>query len=288
MPTPSACTRSDSSWFCDSFCDEALATLRILPRSGSTAWRSRSRACLAEPPAESPSTMKISVPCLELRLQSASLPGSRSLRVARLPADLLLALALEALLGLVDGPVEQLGACCGRVGQPVVEGIAHRVLDDAGGFLRGELVLGLALELGLADEHREHGGGRAQHVVGGDLAGAPVADALAEVAQRLAERRAEAVLVRAALGGRDGVAVGVEEAVLVGDPAHRPLDRAVPALACSMRPAKMSLVTRVWPSMVASRYSFRPPGKWNVASAGVSSVISAGAHDQRISTPPNR
>src|ERR1700740_874917 len=35
----------------------ARSTLRILPRSGSTAWNSRLRPCLAEPPAESPSTM---------------------------------------------------------------------------------------------------------------------------------------------------------------------------------------------------------------------------------------
>jgi len=38
----------------------------------------------------------------------------------------------------------------------MVEGIAHGALDDAGGLLGGELVLGLALELGLADEHRQH------------------------------------------------------------------------------------------------------------------------------------
>ena len=31
-------------------------------------------------------------------------------------------------------------------------------------------------------------------------------------------------------------------------------------------------MTRVWPSMVASRYSFKPPGKWKLASVGVSSV----------------
>ena len=60
----------------------AEATLRILPRSGSIAWVSRLRACLAEPPAESPSTMKISVPSRASREQSASLPGRRSFRVA--------------------------------------------------------------------------------------------------------------------------------------------------------------------------------------------------------------
>ncbi len=42
----------------------------------------RSRACLAEPPAESPSTMNSSVPSVAWPEQSASLPGRRSLRVA--------------------------------------------------------------------------------------------------------------------------------------------------------------------------------------------------------------
>src|SRR5262249_758927 len=50
-------------------------------------------------------------------------------------------------------------------------------------------------------------------------------------AQASRERRAQARLVRTALRGRDRVAIGVEEAVLVGHPAHRPLDGAVLALA---------------------------------------------------------
>ena len=52
-----------------------FSTLRILPRSGSTACVLRSRPCLAEPPAESPSTMKISASDGSLTEQSASLPG---------------------------------------------------------------------------------------------------------------------------------------------------------------------------------------------------------------------
>ena len=52
-----------------------FSTLMILPRSGSTAWVERSRACLAEPPAESPSTTKISASRGSLTVQSASLPG---------------------------------------------------------------------------------------------------------------------------------------------------------------------------------------------------------------------
>ena len=60
--------------------------MRILPRNGRIAWVARSRACLAEPPAESPSTMKISEPAVPAAEQSASLPGRRSFRVALLRA----------------------------------------------------------------------------------------------------------------------------------------------------------------------------------------------------------
>ena len=74
--------RSDSSRFCSSLSGVAEATFRIFPRSGRMAWVRRSRACLAEPPALSPSTMKISEPSAAWAEQSASLPGRRSLRVA--------------------------------------------------------------------------------------------------------------------------------------------------------------------------------------------------------------
>ena len=54
----------------------AFSTFRILPRNGSMAWKFRSRPCLAEPPAESPSTMYSSLRAGSLEEQSASLPGS--------------------------------------------------------------------------------------------------------------------------------------------------------------------------------------------------------------------
>ena len=54
----------------------AFSTLRILPRSGRIAWKRRSRPCLAEPPAESPSTRNSSHCSGSRSWQSASLPGS--------------------------------------------------------------------------------------------------------------------------------------------------------------------------------------------------------------------
>jgi hypothetical protein len=63
-----------------------------------------------------------------------------------------------ALLGALDHEVEQLVGLRGIAGEPVVERIADRLLDDARRLGGGEPVLGLALEFRLADEHREHAG----------------------------------------------------------------------------------------------------------------------------------
>src|SRR4029453_11361931 len=80
---------------------------------------------------------------------------ARQAQLARcaLPPDLLFAPAPEAILGLVDAPLEKFGRLLRGVGEPVIKGIAHGVLDDARGFLRGKLVLGLPLKLRLADEY---------------------------------------------------------------------------------------------------------------------------------------
>ena len=53
----------------------AFSTLISLPRIGRIAWFARSRPCFAVPPAESPSTMKISAFAGSRSWQSASLPG---------------------------------------------------------------------------------------------------------------------------------------------------------------------------------------------------------------------
>jgi len=66
----------------------ARSVLRIFPRNGRIAWKCRSRPCLAEPPAESPSTMYSSVLEGSRSEQSANLPGkvidsSADLRMTR-------------------------------------------------------------------------------------------------------------------------------------------------------------------------------------------------------------
>ncbi len=62
----------------------ARSTLRILPFKGRIAWKRRSRPCFAEPPALSPSTMKISLLAGSRSWQSASLPGRLAMSSAPL------------------------------------------------------------------------------------------------------------------------------------------------------------------------------------------------------------
>ena len=231
---------------------------------------------LAEPPAESPSTMKISVPAAS---------GSSSRRACRAGAACALPICRpisfsrrrfrrSSAWSTVHS--SSLVACCGQSASQW-----SKASRTALSTMRvASAVASLSLVWPWNSGSRMNTDSMAAAVPSTSSAvicGALVADALAEVAQPLAERRAQAVLVRAAFGRGDGVAVGVREAVLVGDPATAHSTEPWPP-SLSMRPAKMSLVTRVWPSIVASRYSFKPPGKWNVASAGVSSLISSGAH----------
>src|SRR5713101_2073008 len=56
----------------------ARSTFRILPFSGKMAWKRRSRPCLAEPPAESPSTRNNSHRLGSFSVQSASSRGDQA------------------------------------------------------------------------------------------------------------------------------------------------------------------------------------------------------------------
>ncbi|MNF96541.1 hypothetical protein D3C84_793350 [compost metagenome] len=91
MPTATAmlCT----SWLASTSLPSTSQVLRILPRSGRMAWNSLSRACFAEPPAESPSTRNSSARIGSCPAQSASLPGNAGPWVMRLRSTFLLALS---------------------------------------------------------------------------------------------------------------------------------------------------------------------------------------------------
>ena len=75
MPVPSAVMSVPISALDSILSMRARSTFKILPRKGSTAWKARSRACLALPPAESPSTRNSSDLAGSRSWQSASLPG---------------------------------------------------------------------------------------------------------------------------------------------------------------------------------------------------------------------
>ena len=76
MPVPIAVTIAWISTFESTLLIRFFSALITLPRSGRIAWKSRSRASTAEPPAELPSTRKSSAASGSPISQSASLPGS--------------------------------------------------------------------------------------------------------------------------------------------------------------------------------------------------------------------
>jgi hypothetical protein len=150
------------------------------------------------------------VPSAFSRAQSASLPGRRSLRVAVLRGVSFCSRRRMRSSARSTTKARRLSA--------VVEVVAQHRFDQALRLERGQLLLGLALEMRLADEDREHAGHLAEHVLGGDVRGAPVLLELAIGAQGLDEGVAQPGLVRAALGRGDGVGVGVEEALALFEP----------------------------------------------------------------------
>ncbi len=116
--------------------------------------------------------------------------------------------------------------------------VAHRVLDHPRGFGAGQPVLGLALELGLADEYREHDLAAGDHVLGRKVLGLLRPDQIGKGADGLGQRGAEALLVRAAIGGRDGVAIPAIGPVGPQRPGHRPFDPALLRARKILRPGE--------------------------------------------------
>ena len=226
MPVPSAVISAWISAFWSTLSMRDFSTLRILPRSGSTACVERSRPCLAEPPAESPSTMKISAISGSLTMQSASLPGrpmppiadlravSRALRAAARARDRVDGLA-DDLLGLLRVLLEELGEL----------GVDHR-LDEALHARVAELGLRLALELRVGQLGRDDGRQALADVLALEVLVLLLQQARAArvAVDRPRQRRAEAGEVRAALVRVDVVGER-EDRLLVGAvPLHRHLD----------------------------------------------------------------
>ena len=133
-----------------------FSTLMILPRSGRTACVLRSRPCLAEPPAESPSTTKISASAGSVTEQSASLPGSvefssADLRRVRSRALRAASRARAAWTALAMIARASFGFSSRNSARPRFTACLHEALDGR----VAELGLGLALELRVGDLHRD-------------------------------------------------------------------------------------------------------------------------------------
>ena len=137
----------------------ARSTFRILPRIGRMAWVRGSRARTAVPPAESPSTMNSSLSRGSWLEQSFSLSGMPTpdrpvLRRMALRAFLAATAGLGRADGLLDDPVGLGRVLEQPLGQLVVGDLLHQRADGD----VAQLGLGLALELGLAQLHRDDGG----------------------------------------------------------------------------------------------------------------------------------
>ena len=148
MPVPSAVIIAWISLFERTLLMRFFSVLMIFPRSGRIAWYVRSRPIFAEPPAESPSTMKSSADSGSLIEQSASLPGSDddSSALLRRVSSRALRAASRARIAAIA-----LLTICRRVGRVLLEELREllvdRLLDEAAHPRVPELRLRLPLEL---------------------------------------------------------------------------------------------------------------------------------------------
>ena len=219
--------------FDSTFCSDACSVLSTLPRSGRIACVLRSRPCLAEPPAESPSTMNSSLLPGSVDEQSASLPGRFSRCETAVLRDTACAAARDASRALAASAMRST-ICAPAVlfsSRKRLQRRADRAVDLRLRLRAAEPLLGLPLELRLLHVDREHADDALADVLGGQrhALGRQVRG-LDEGAHRLDDRRAKALLVRPALRGRDAVDVGADGLLVRLGPLQRHLD-AEPGLA---------------------------------------------------------
>ena len=180
--------------------------------------------CLAEPPAESPSTMYSSHSAGSFSWQSASLPGrpAPSSTLLRRVISRALRAASRRAGGLDDLGAQRLGVV-GVFQQPGFQRAGHGFFDGRAHFAGDQLVLGLAAELGFGHLHRQHAGQAFAHVVAGRLdlgllGQLVVGDVLVDDA---GHGRAQAGQVRAAVALRDVVGEAQHAFAVAVVPLHR-------------------------------------------------------------------
>ena len=146
----------------------ARSTFSTLPRRGSTAWLSRLRPCLALPPAELPSTMKISHLDGSRSWQSASLPGKRhAVQRALAPREFARLARGFAGRGRFDHLADDLLGIRRMFLEPAAQLLQHHAFDDGAHFGGDELVLRLRAEFGIRHLDRQHAGQAFAAIVAG-------------------------------------------------------------------------------------------------------------------------
>ena len=234
IPVPIAVIIAWISLFESTLLMRFFSLLMILPRSGRIAWKVRSRPIFAEPPAESPSTMKSSASSGLRIVQSASLPGSDELSSALLRRVSSRAFRAAWRARAAEIAFWTIWRASVRVlleelGEPRV----HRLLDEAAHPRVAQLRLRLALELRVPQLDGDDRAETLADVVAVEvlllLLQQPLVARIA--VQRPRQRGLEAGEVCAALVRVDVVREREDGLDVRGVPLHRDLDRALVVLA---------------------------------------------------------
>src|SRR4029077_6301382 len=98
---------------------------------------------------------------------------------------------------------------CRISAQPMIEMILYRILDEPCGLGRSEPLLGLTLELGVADEERQQRRRICRNVFSGGLGDPAIVDQLAISLDPAQQRAAQTSFVGPSFRSRDGVAIRV-------------------------------------------------------------------------------
>ena len=145
--------------------------------------------------------------------------------------DIFFGAAAGAFLGAFDRPIEEFGGVRRRRRKPMIEGIAHDSLDDPGCLIGQKPAFVLALKFRLAKKDRDHRGAGRHDVIAGDERGAfRLPGAFRMILEGPRQRGAQPCFMGAAVGGRNGIAIGTDKAIVEGEPGHGPFERSMTAV----------------------------------------------------------